>query len=256
MGYVFDFHDAKAYERWFDNPGNRFATANGNRLILEMLRPSKGETAVDIGCGTGERLLSLLDMGLQVTGLDPSPYVLDVAFEKVQNRVDFYRGFAEDLPFDDNSFNYAFLITTLEFVEDPKKAIEEASRVAKDKIFIGMLNRYAIKGVKMRVNGILNRTIFNHAQFFSVWELKQMIRSILGKVPITWRTICQFPATSGRFADKIERSGFIQRSPFGSFAAIMVTLVPRFGTRPLAMKYRATHTGETVAGYTSNLLLK
>ncbi|HPA15325.1 MAG TPA: class I SAM-dependent methyltransferase [Desulfobacterales bacterium] len=254
MGYVFDFHDAKAYEQWFNNPNNRFATTNGNRLIVDMLKPAKGDTALDIGCGTGERLLSFLEMGLQVTGLDPSPYALDIAFKKVQNRVDFYRGFAEDLPFDDNSFNYAFLITTLEFVDDPQKAIEEASRVAKDKIFIGMFNRYAIKGVKIRVEGILNRTVFNHAQFFSVWELKQMIRSILGKVPITWRTICQSPSTSGKFASRIKQSGLMQRYPFGSFAAIVVTLVPRFKTRPLAMKYREGHSGEAVAGYTSGML--
>ena len=42
-------------------------------------------------------------------------------------------------------------MATLEFVEDPKKAIEEVSRVTKDRIFIGVLNRYAIKGIQIRI---------------------------------------------------------------------------------------------------------
>ena len=97
------------------------------------------------------------------------------------HRVEFYRGVAEDLPFDDNSFNHASLVTTLEFVEDPVKAISEACRVAKDRIFLGVLNRYALKGIERRLRGIFHHTIYNRARFYSVWELKYMIREILGE---------------------------------------------------------------------------
>jgi len=53
------------------------------------------------------------------------------------------------------------------FVENPKKALEEACRVAKDKIFLGVLNRYAIKGVQRRIKGVFTRTIYNQACFFN-----------------------------------------------------------------------------------------
>jgi ubiquinone/menaquinone biosynthesis C-methylase UbiE len=216
--------------------------------MRDLLQPMRGETVLDIGCGTGACLVAFLEMGLRVTGLDPSTYMLDIALEKIGKRADLYRGYAEDLPFDDNSFSYASLFTTLEFVEDHRKALEEAIRVAKDRIFIGVLNRYAIKGIQRRVKGIFTPTIFNHAKFFSVWELKQIIRELIGNTPVSWRTVCQLPSNSGKFVNSLEQSKIIQRCPFGAFAGIVVTLVPRFRTRPLTMRYQAKNPGGIVTG--------
>jgi SAM-dependent methyltransferase len=248
MGYVFDFNDAIYYEERMHDSRNRLAVELETRLMLEALQPGRGESIIDIGCGTGNELLTFLDRGLRVTGIDASPYMIDIASKKIGNRADLHRGFAEDLPFDDNSFNYACLITTLEFVEDPKKAIEEACRVAKDKIFLGVLNRYAIKGVQRRIKGIFTRTIYNHAHFFSIWELKEIIRSLLGDVPVSWKTVCQFSASPGKIAGRIEQYSMIQKCPFGAFIGMGVTLVPRFRTRPLTVPYKAKHTTGEVPG--------
>jgi SAM-dependent methyltransferase len=248
MGYVYDFKDAVAYEQWLHNPRNQITAELESRLMLDMLKPAHGESMLDIGCGAGASLLPFLEMGLQLTGLDPSPYMLDIAVKKIENRADFHRGFAEDLPFEDNSFNFACLITTLEFVKDPKKAIEEACRVAKDRIFIGILNRYAIKGIQRKVKGIFKETIYNHAHFFSIWELKKMIRFILGDVPISWKTVCQFPTPSGKIIHRLEQSNLVQRCPFGAFVGIAVILVPRYRTRPLSIKYHTKHTRRAVVG--------
>ena len=154
MGHVFDFNEAVAYNQWLNKPQTIKAFELEAGLMRELLQPMHGETILEIGCGAGACLKAFLDMGLQVTGLDPSTYMLDIALQKIENQADLYRGYAEDLPFDDNSFSYAGLVTTLEFVEDPVKALEEAFRVAKDRVFIGVLNRYAIKGIQRRVKGI------------------------------------------------------------------------------------------------------
>ena len=216
--------------------------------MIDMLKPASGDSVLDIGCGTGVNLIGLLDLGIQVTGIDASPYMLDIASRKVGNRVDLYQGYAEDLPFDDNSFNYACLFTTLEFVDNPQKALEEACRVAKDRIFIGVLNRYAIKGIQRRVKGMFTSTIFNHAQFFSVWELKQRIRKIVGLTPVSWRTVCQLPSQSGKIANSLEQNKILQRCPFGAFAGMVVTLVPKFRTRPLTMRYHAGDSSGATSG--------
>jgi ubiquinone/menaquinone biosynthesis C-methylase UbiE len=251
MGYVFDFKDAIAYEQWFKKPESQIAFELETRLMRTLLEPISGESVLDIGCGTGASLLPFLEMGLQVTGLDPSTYMLDIASQNVENRADLYRGYAEDLPFDDNSFNYACLFTTLEFVDDPQKALEEACRVAKDRIFIGVLNRYAIKSIQRRVKGMFAPSIYNHAQFFSVWEIKQKIRKILGNTPISWRTVCQLPSQpgkTGKIVTSLEQSKILQRCPFGAFAGMVVTLIPRFRTRPLTMRYEARNTGGAATG--------
>ena len=248
MGHIFDFNEAIAYEQWLNKPQSKKAFEMEAELMRDLLQPMGGETILDIGCGAGACLKAFLDMGLQVTGLDPSTYMLDIALEKIGNRADLYRGYAEDLPFDDNSFSYASLFTTLEFVDDPKKALKEAFRVAKDRVFIGVLNRYAIKGIQRRVKGIFTPTIFNHARFFSVWGVKQFTREILGNVPVSWRTVCQLPANSGNFVNSLEQSKIVQRCPFGAFAGIVVTLVPRFKTRPLSMRYQAKNPGGSATG--------
>lgn len=248
MGYVFDFNDATAYERWQAQAGNRLTTELENRLMVEMLEPHSGETLLDIGCGGGASLLPWLDLGVRATGLDPSPYMLDIALKRLQHRVDLYRGFAEDLPFEDNSFNHATLVTTLEFTEDPKTAVAEACRVAKDRIFLGVLNRYALKGFERRVRGVFSPTIFNRARFFSLWELKKMIRAVVGDVPIEWRTVCQLPGVPGPLTQGFETSSLVQRCPFGAFMGIVVILVPRFRTRPLTMRYQAKQTSGAVMG--------
>ena len=248
MGYVFDFNDAMYYEGWLNHPKNRFAVDLEKHLMLNALKPVHGESILDIGCGTGSGLQTFLDEGLQVTGLDPSPYMLDIASKKFGHRADLHRGVAEDLPFDDNSFNYACLVTTLEFVEDPKKALEEACRVAKDKIFLGVLNRYAIKGVHRRIKGVFTRTIYNQARFFSVWQLKDIIRSLLGDVPISWRTVCQFSGSPSLITSKIEQFSLMQKCPFGAFIGMGVTLVPRFRTRPLTVPYKTKHSAGPVPG--------
>ncbi len=239
MGHVFDFNDAREYEKWLQSRNRRYAAELESRLMMDMLKPMPGETLLDIGCGTGASLQPFLDFGLQVTGIDPSPYMLDIAIENVRNKVDFYRGFAEDLPFDDNSFNYATLITSLEFVEEPRHSLEEACRVAKDKVFIGVLNRYALKGFERRVRGMFTPTIFNRARFFSVWEIKQMLAELLSKAPMSWRTVCQLPVTGSALLSRMEKSTLVQRCPFGTFAGIVVSLVPRFRIRPLTLRYKA-----------------
>jgi len=257
MGYIFDFNDAKAFDKWYLNPQNRLVADLECRLMIDMLRPKSGESALEIGCGTGISCLPLIDRGLQLTGLDPSPYMLDIAFGNVKNRVDLHRGFAEDLPFKDNQFNYAFFVSTLSFVDNHKKAIEEACRVAKDKVFIGLLSRYAINsalrkggGKKLSQKGMLPEA-YRYAKYYSVWELKQIFRSLLGNVPTSWRTIRYFPVGSGKKIHRIERFKLLQKFPFGSYAGIVVTLMPRFRTRPLPLKYSL----KCAAGNSGNVLV-
>jgi SAM-dependent methyltransferase len=248
MGYVFDFQDARAYTQWASRQPNLWSAAMESKLMAHLLKPAPGESILDIGCGDGASALPLLEMGLNVTGIDPSPYMLELATDRLGQRVDLYRGFGEDLPFDDNSFNYALFFLSLEFTDDPQLAVEEACRVAKDRVFFGLLNRFALKGVQRWRKSFWEAPVFEHARLFTVWELKKMVRSAAGPVPITWRTACQLPRGSGGVIQSIERLEIVQRCPFGAFAGLVVTLVPRFRTRPLAMRYTPETHSRVVPG--------
>ena len=46
MGYVFDFKDAIAYEKWSDDPRNRLTAELEDRLLLNMLNPVRGRNCL------------------------------------------------------------------------------------------------------------------------------------------------------------------------------------------------------------------
>jgi SAM-dependent methyltransferase len=248
MGYVFDFQESRAYAAWASQQCDQWSARMQVRLMLQMLQPASGESILDIGCGAGTAMQPLLGLGLNVTGLDPSPYMLALCAERLGNRVDLYRGVAEDLPFDDNSFNHAFFFISLEFVDDPVKAIEEACRVAKDRVFFGFLNRFALKTAQHVPKEMREGALFDHARLFSVWELKKMVRSVAGPVPVSWRTVCQLPQSPVKMFQSFEQSQLVQRCPFGAFAGMVATLLPRFRTRPLAIRYTPEKGHRVVAG--------
>lgn len=245
MGYVFDFKQALEYNRWLQSPLNRHAFDCEQSLILNMLDPSRGRTLLDIGCGSGLRLAPLIEKGVGVTGLDPSPYMLDMGKENFKDKIQFHRGFGESLPFEDNAFHYVTLINTLEYVQDPQKVMEEAGRVAKDRIFIGIGNRYAFKCLERRVKGIFLETVYNRARFYSIWQIKQMVHKALGNVPVSYRTLSWLSTALKPRLDSIHLGDLAWKYPFGAFAGILITPAPRFITTPLVLKYKSSKAIQT-----------
>lgn len=250
MGYVFDFKDALNYERWLSEDKNQQILALETALMAALLRPVCGERLLDIGCGTGVSLKPFLGKGIELTGIDPSPYMLDIAQVNLGHRVDLHRGYAEDLPFEDNAFHHACLFLTLEFCDDPVAAIGEACRVAKDRVFIGILNKYSLTAAQYRVQALFTESIYRRARFFGIGQTRRMVYSQVGRVPFIWRTVLQLPATPKGLVYHIESNRLVQRSPFGAFAAMIAVPVPRLKAIPLALKSRVNHTaaaGERVA---------
>ncbi|MHA2428746.1 MAG: class I SAM-dependent methyltransferase [Candidatus Hermodarchaeia archaeon] len=96
------------------------------------------ETILDVGCGIGsfeQHLPTLI-----IIGLDVSEDMLEEARKRSANT--FIQGDATDLEFHDAIFDAVFTVTTLEFLEDYQKAIQEIARVTKSqgKLLVMMLN--------------------------------------------------------------------------------------------------------------------
>jgi ubiquinone/menaquinone biosynthesis C-methylase UbiE len=87
-----------------------------------------GRRVLDIGCGTGAAL-AVLEQQFQckVSGVDPSAGMLDQALRKLP-QADLRQGVAEDLPFRDESFDAALMMTVVQHV-DRRRAFPETRRV-------------------------------------------------------------------------------------------------------------------------------
>ena len=73
---------------------------------LSGARP--GDRVLDVGCGTGaltRALAARVGTGGTVTGLDPSEPMLEYARRRAPGNCDHVMGEAQDLPFDDDSFD-------------------------------------------------------------------------------------------------------------------------------------------------------
>jgi SAM-dependent methyltransferase len=223
VGYVFQFEDALRYDAWLASGPGRTAVAVEKDLLQHLWAPGAPQTVLEVGCGTGLFLEWFEGGGHQVTGLDPSPYMLNLARGRVPPRVGLDRGYAEDLPYEDNAFDTVALITTLEFVNDPFHTIEEALRVARRHVLLGVLNQYSPATWQHCLKRLWKPSIYSHARFFSVFSLRNMITEALGgPVPLQWRTTTLSPFRPFPHVRLPERFRLLQRLPFGHFIAMRI----------------------------------
>ncbi len=117
---IFDEH-YKEYDNWFDTHKEVY---HAELAALRSLMPEH-TTGVEIGVGTGRFALPL---GI-TTGVEPSK---EMAKHATSNGITVYNNYAEELPFSDNSFAYALMVTTICFVHDVDAALSEVYRILTD----------------------------------------------------------------------------------------------------------------------------
>ncbi len=102
--------------------------------VLDAAKPKPGDRILDVACGTGIVARIALNRnggnGLSITGLDANPGMLSVAESKSQEIV-WQEGVAEELPFEDESFDVMVSQFGLMFFQDKHAALQEMVRVLK-----------------------------------------------------------------------------------------------------------------------------
>jgi ubiquinone/menaquinone biosynthesis C-methylase UbiE len=93
-----------------------------------------GDKVLDVACGTGNATIPAAQAGANVTGLDLSPALLDqgrAAAEQAGVEIEWVEGDAEQLPFEDGSFDVVLSVFGCMFAPDHRAAAEEIARVMK-----------------------------------------------------------------------------------------------------------------------------
>ncbi|GAA1157997.1 class I SAM-dependent methyltransferase [Kribbella jejuensis] len=97
---------------------------------LDQLAPAPGETAVDVGSGTGEDVLAFTAYGARAIGVEPSPGLRAEAVRRAAGApVEYVEGQAEALPFEDASVDVLRSERVLQHVDHPAVAVAEMARV-------------------------------------------------------------------------------------------------------------------------------
>jgi SAM-dependent methyltransferase len=211
-------------------PAGRYLDGRIKSLILDLTSPRAGERLLDIGCGSGDHLNLFRKKGCDVTGLDPSSPMLDLARQRLAHRAELRQGRAEDLPFSDNEFDIVTLITALEFTEDPGLAVAEAIRVCRGRVFIGVMNRYSLIGAQGHLGSLFNTSIDAKTRFFHLARLTNMIRSQLQGVRIQWGSVIFLPWGWYGFGTGLEERIPVMNNPFGAFFGLSFSVTFSYQT--------------------------
>ena len=102
----------------------------------QKLRSSEAHV-LDVACGTADSSIALAKAGIPfVTGVDISEGMIKVGEEKIKslnlNNINLRVEDCENLSFEDNSFDSAFIAFGIRNFEDKKKGLNELRRVLKD----------------------------------------------------------------------------------------------------------------------------
>jgi len=134
------FSDAEwqsAYDAVWKHHRNDCVEETDAAMILAALGESG--SVLEVGCGMGTLAIKLAQAGFQVTGLDVSDVALQYAKQRALEaglQITWREGFAENIPFPDQTFDYVTCCHTLEHVKDLSRAAAELKRVARKKLVV------------------------------------------------------------------------------------------------------------------------
>ncbi|WP_322905568.1 demethylmenaquinone methyltransferase [Paenibacillus campi] len=108
------------------------------KFTMQKMNVQPGDSALDVCCGTCDWTISIAEASKtgSIYGLDFSPNMLSVGQTKIdrdgwQDNITLTQGNAMDLPFEDNTFDYATIGFGLRNVPDLEKTLREMQRVVK-----------------------------------------------------------------------------------------------------------------------------
>ena len=146
------------YDKFF----NSGIFLNARKRIFQSVPFNKGQKILFVGVGTGADLELINYSDLDVTAIDYSPDMLGKAKTKFKNStIKFLEMDAQNMGFQDESFDYVVASLILSVVPDANKCFQEIKRVLKQEGRIIIFDKFAPKNKKPSLPKLLLRPIIS-----------------------------------------------------------------------------------------------
>jgi 2-polyprenyl-3-methyl-5-hydroxy-6-metoxy-1,4-benzoquinol methylase len=182
----------------YDNWHESMTAAESNQVnalypwhhtVLKLLPDLNGKTVLEVGCGRGDfaRLLGDKYPASKIIATDFSSAAIETARYKSANplNVRFQVADAQDLPFDDGSFDYVISCECLEHVESPSAMTSNIARCLKaGGGFVITTENYFNGMILAWINSWIGGKPFNSGSgvqprenFFVFWKVRKLIEN-------------------------------------------------------------------------------
>jgi ubiquinone/menaquinone biosynthesis C-methylase UbiE len=123
---------ARAFWSAGDYPKAMYLIAGIGPIAVDRAGVSADDVVLDVACGSGNATIPAAKTGAKVTGLDITPELIEAGRANAAEagvEIDWVEGDAQDLPFDDASFDVVLSVFGCMFAPDHAKTAAELARV-------------------------------------------------------------------------------------------------------------------------------
>jgi SAM-dependent methyltransferase len=160
--------------------------------LLGRVPVGPSHAVLDVAAGTGNAAIRAALAGAEVVGLDLTPELLEVARRRASAAgvaVDWVEGDAEDLPFEDASFDAVLSIFGVQFAPRHQATADELARVCRPGGRVGLINwtPAGFIGQLFRVMGRYMPAPPAYASAPPLWGDEAHVRSLFTDSGLTWQ---------------------------------------------------------------------
>lgn len=215
--------EATNYDKWYETKIGEYADHVETNCAFNLFQPKSGMKILDVGCGTGNFSIKMARQGVNVTGIDVSEKMLEVARNRASQEklaIEFRKMDSQNLTFQDSIFDGVFSMATIEFASDPDKMIEEMFRVCKEDgpVVVGTINRDSAWGQLYQDPEFQkNVPLFKYANLRAPEDLSEIKQEFLIKV----RECLFLPPNTPETEISLEKEEKLSTSSRGGFFCVL-----------------------------------
>jgi ubiquinone/menaquinone biosynthesis C-methylase UbiE len=198
--------------------------------IVDETMLNKNSYTLDIGCGTGRWTKYLANRTGFMEAIDPGDTIFIADKFLTQSNVRLSKAAADNIPFDDETFDFAMAVGVLQFIPDTQQVMKECVKKVKPG---GYFYTYLYYDLENR-----------HPAFKALYSVASATRKIISSLPVnSKKIICDLIAgivympfvIAGRFIKKIGLKNLADNMPLNTyqsqtFFVMRNDALDRFGT--------------------------
>lgn len=147
--------------------------------VLSKLKGPRPLKIIEIGPGRGRLTFQLQKLGHEIYAVEINSDFIKYCKKKDTDNISFYQGNVKELPFKDNTFDFAVLVEVLMHLPQPLDALTELNRVLKPggKFITMFLRKYSKSYFISTYLVVTNR--YKHTldyRFHSWFEVKRLLK--------------------------------------------------------------------------------